>query len=230
MKTDSKDGLRIKQTVIVATSIMIATMTVATTFNYNQNLQLASVKEEIVSEEVQVAQTSERDVNTTSRESEERVEEPVVENNYISIDEVEIARDMDLTVRCGLSKEDFQILMSDTSEFFAENSDIIYDICEEYEINEIFFCGLIVAESGWDIASNHRSTNNYISMMSGGRLIHYDTPEEGLEAAARLLHEDYLSEDGCYYNGPTLAGIKTRFCPSSSTWVGLVYGCMSHIV
>ena len=234
MKTDSTSGLCIKQIVTVAISTILITIITAQVFMNNQNLQTASIDEikiEEVQEEVQVAQTEERDSTVTSRESEERiVEEQTIQNNYISIDEIEISRDIDLTQRCGVSKEDFQILMDGTSEFFSENSGTIYDLCEQYEINEIFFCGLIVAESGWNIASNHSSTNNYISMMSGGRLIHYETPEDGLEAAARLLHEDYLSEDGCYYNGATIAGVKTRFCPNSTTWVGLVYGCMSQIV
>ena len=74
---------------------------------------------------------------------------------------------MDLTVRTGLSKEDFITLMTnmsaDTSGFFEENASLIYDYCEQYQINEIFFCGLIVAESGWNIAPNHRKTHNYIS-------------------------------------------------------------------
>ena len=155
------------------------------------------------------------------------------EKKYISIDEMTISKDMDLSKRCGISKEDFKILMAnlktDTSGFFKENSDIIYDLCEKYEINEIFFCGLIVAESGWDIASNHRNTNNYISMMSKGRLIHYSSTNEGLEAAAKLLHNNYLSSDGAYYHGATLSGVQKCFCPES-TWAKLVYNCMEQIV
>ena len=153
---------------------------------------------------------------------------------YITIDEITISRNMDLTKRCGVSKEDFKILLTnlrpDTTGFFEENSDTIYDLCEKYEINEIFFCGLIAAESGWKIASNHRNTNNFVSMMSKGKLIRYDTPEEGLEAAAKLLHDRYLTEGGSYYNGKTLSGVQIRYCPNSSTWVGLVYGCMNVIV
>ena len=38
-------------------------------------------------------------------------------------------------------------LKCDTSGFFYENSDTIYDLCQRYELNEVFFCGLIAAES-----------------------------------------------------------------------------------
>ena len=141
---------------------------------------------------------------------------------------------MDLTKRTGVSKEDFKELMKnlkvDTSGFFYENSDTIYDLCEKYELNEVFFCGLIAAESGWNIQSNHRRAHNYISMMSKGKLIKYASEEAGLEAAAKLLHTKYLTPGGAYYRGKTLASVQKIFCPNSSTWVGLVYGCMKQVV
>lgn len=162
------------------------------------------------------------------------LDEAIEEIEYKSIDEIEISIDMDLTERCGISKEDFKVLIegvkADKSKFFYDNSDIIYDLCEKYSINEIFFCGLIAGESGWNIASNHRAKNNYISMMSGGTLIYYPSVEEGLEAATALLHDKYLTPGGAFYSGKTLYCVQKRFCPNSSTWVGLIYGCMSQIV
>ena len=140
---------------------------------------------------------------------------------------------MDLTVRTGLSKEDFKKVMKnlsqDTSKFFYNNADTIYDLCAKYQINEIFFCGLISAESGWNIAGNHRKTHNYISLMSKGKLIHYSSTEQGLEVAAQKLHNNYLTPGGKFYGGKTLAGVKKKFCPSG-TWVDLVYGRMSQVM
>lgn len=141
---------------------------------------------------------------------------------------------MDLTVRTGLSKEDFKKviknLKQDKSKFFYENAETIYDLCEKYEINEIFFCGLIVAESGWNIAPNHRKTHNYISLMYKGKLINYSSTEEGLEVAAKKLHTNYLTPGGKFYNGKTISGVKKKFCPASKTWVDLVYGTMNQIM
>lgn len=181
-------------------------------------------------------------VKSETQEIQEMEQENVTENedtdtqedNYISIDEVKISQNMDLTVRTGLSKEDFITLISgvkaDTSGFFEENAGIIYDLCEEYSINEIFFCGLISAESGWNIASNHRKTHNYISLMKNGKLINYSTVEEGLRVAAQKLHSNYLTHGGKFYYGKTLSAVKTKFCPASSTWVSLVYGRMKQII
>lgn len=168
--------------------------------------------------------------NAESAEGETVVEE----KNTVSISDVKISQDMDLTVRTGLSREDFIKLMAgvkqDTSGFFEQNAGTIYDLCEEYSLNEIFFCGLISAESGWNIAQNHRATHNYISLMSNGKLIYYSSVESGLREAARKLHTNYLTKGGKFYYGKTLSAVKTKFCPASSTWVSLVYGRMKQII
>lgn len=147
---------------------------------------------------------------------------------------IKISKDMDLTQRCNISREDFIALMAtlkaDTSGFFEENAGTIYDLCEKYQINEIFFCGLISAESGWNIAGNHRRTHNYISLMNGSGLIKFATVEEGLEKAASALHNNYLTQGGKFYHGKTLEGVRTRFCPVNPNWTSLVYGRMEQIV
>ena len=244
MKNNGESSLKVKN--FIAIFLILVTLGANIQLFTLNNVKLAKVdtKEDNngVEEQLVVAQsvqtiTQERNVETTTRFSEERTTKETIQEEqpkYISIEEITISRDMDLSKKCGISKEDFINLMAnmkvDYSGFFAENAEAIYDICEEYEINEIFFCGLIAAESGWSIASNHRNTCNYISMMSGGKLIRYSTPAEGLEAAAKLLHNRYLTEGGSYYSGKTLSGVQKRFCPNSSTWVGLVYGCMKQVI
>ena len=54
--------------------------------------------------------------------------------------------------------------------------------------------------------------------------------EEKLLVNLLKLHNKYLTEGGAYYSGKTIYGVQKRFCPNSSTWVGLIYGCMNQIV
>ena len=191
------------------------------------------VTEKDNSEEKEENSTSKKESSESEKEEDDDEENKNDTAKTVSISEVKISKSMDLTKRTGLSREDFIKLMSrvkaDTSGFFEDNAGEIYDLCEEYSINEIFFCGLISAESGWNIASNHRSTHNYISLMKNGQLISYSSVSEGLEVAAKKLHYNYLTPGGKFYHGKTLAGVKTCFCPSS-TWVDLVYGRMKQIV
>ena len=230
MKNDSKSGLKMQQILGIVFTLIILSTNIQLFVSNKSNKTITTNQGQNNIAQMQVA-TKEREISTSTRAMQER---EIKEKKYITIEEIEISRNMDLTKRCGISKEDFKILMTnlkpDTTGFFENNSDTIYDLCEKYELNEIFFCGLIAAESGWKIASSHRNSNNYVSMMSKGKLIKYATPEEGLEAAAKLLHDKYLTEGGSYYYGKTLSCVQTRYCPNSSTWVGLVYGCMNVIV
>lgn len=241
MENNSNSALKINQVIAVLTALVILGTSIQL-FNMKGNeIQIAkeSVQEE-VKETIEVSSESyERTAKVTSRSEVDRtaVKEnkiPQAVAKYKKIEEITISRNMDLSIRCGVSKEDFNKLMSnlkvDTSGFFKRNSNTIYDLCEKYEINEIFFCGLIAAESGWNIASSHRNANNYISMMSKGKLIKYSSEAEGLEAAAKLLHNRYLTLGGSCYSGKTLSGVQKRFCPNSNTWVGLVFGCMKQVV
>lgn len=189
-----------------------------------QNLEADNIQ--VDDEQQEGLQTQEE----TYEQSEDKKEETIV---YTPIEGVKISEKMDLTVRTGLSREGFIELISkvkqDSTKFFYDNAGVIYDLCEKYSINEIFFCGLISAESGWNIASNHRNTYNYISLMSNGRLKRYSSVQDGLEQAAKTLHDNYLTPGGKFYHGKTLSGVKTRFCPNSSTWTSLVYGRMKQI-
>ena len=260
MLNDSSDGTSIKLLATIGVMALVSILAFTGIYSLttsSKETKLAEVNEEtsITNEEViseENATMSERSANITSRSSIDRMSETTTEEDseianslastiekgiedlkYISIEEVKISSDMDITQFCGLSRDDFIKLISDckadTAGWFEAHAGQIYDLCHKYQLNEIFFCGLISAESGWTIASNHRSTNNFISLMSNGRLKSYSSEEEGLEVAARTLHNNYLSEGGSFYYGKTLSAMNTTFC-GSATWVSLVYGRMKQIV
>lgn len=238
MKNNSKSALKIKQIIVIVPILIVLSINLQLfIFSKSNNSKTVEIdtEEKAHISEADIIDNNERKIETTSRSNIER--KPVENSNeetYISIEEITISKNMDLTKRCGISKEDFKELIKnlkvDKSGFFYRNSDKIYDLCEKYQLNEIFFCGLIGAESGWNIASSHRNKCNYISMMSKGKLIKYSSEEEGLEAAAKLLHSKYLTKGGSYYKGKTLSSVQKIFCPNSSTWVNLVYGCMKQVI
>lgn len=203
----------------------------------NKRRQLASIyarSEVIVTTRSESERTEKEEVTKeTSNTKKSKIKKANTTVKKETTKNVKISKNMNLTVRSGLSKEQFKMVMKklpqDTSNFFYDNADTIYDLCKKYQINEIFFCGLISAESGWNIASNHRRTHNYISLMSNGNLISYSSTKQGLEVAAQKLHYNYLTPGGKFYGGKTLSGVKKKFCPSG-TWVDLVYGRMSQIM
>lgn len=219
MNNDSKSGQCLYEIIATLSAFIVITSNTQYAFK-NDEKNTNTIQENTV-----------RTEETTSRSA---VRRNVESNKYIKIEDIKISKDMDLSIRSGISKQDFiellKNLKKDKSGFFYKNSETIYDLCEKYQINEIFFCGLIAGESGWSISSNHRAKCNYISMMHKGSLIKYDTPKQGLEAAAKLLHKSYLSEDGIYYSGKTLKDIQKMFCPDVSSWEDLIYSCMEQII
>ena len=249
-----KDGLKKVLVLSCGTIILASTLYVSQTKVVSSITSEESVA--IIDEQSEVSEKYERDIDVISSRSGIREEEDNTEDiisseiinatkenaptaitipmeQYIELSQVSISMGMNLTTRTGLSKEDFKTLMAgcraDTTKWFYNNSDLIYDLCKKYSINEVFFCGLISAESGWNIASNHRSTNNYTSLMSGGKLIHYGSLEQGLDASAKVLHDKYLTPGGSFYHGATISGVARCYCPESS-WPGLVFGRMKQIV
>ena len=249
-----KDGLKKVLVLSCGTIILASTLYVSQTKVVSSITSEESVA--IVDEQNEVSEKYERDIEYISSRSGTREEEDNTEDSisseiinatkenaptaitipmeqYIELSQVSISMGMNLTTRTGLSKEDFKTLMAgcraDTTKWFYNNSDLIYDLCKKYSINEVFFCGLISAESGWNIASNHRSTNNYTSLTSGGKLIHYSSLEQGLDASAKVLHDKYLTPGGSFYHGATISGVARCYCPESS-WPGLVFGRMKQIV
>ncbi len=239
---ENKRSTKNLKEIIMISMLVFVTGMIIVNLNLGQiNEKIADLTEEEVyteekkvldSETIVAAYTPRREV--ASEEVVSRYAKARQREMYNSIDEITISKDMDLTVRCNISREDFITLIAgvraDTSGFFEQNAGLIYDICEKYQLNEIFFCGLISAESGWDIAGNHRRTHNYISLMGNGGLIQFASVEQGLEKAASTLHHNYLSPGGRFYYGKTLSAVRTRFCPVNPNWTNLVYGRMAQIV
>lgn len=233
--------MNLKQ-LIVVTIMMFVVGIIGGTLNLGQiNERMAALKSETVVVQDKKILDTETIVASYEAKTEQATDEVVaryarsrVRERAQLINEIKISKNMDLTERCNISREEFIILMAgvkaDASGFFEQNAGLIYDLCEKYQINEIFFCGLISAESGWNIAGNHRRTHNYISLMNGNGLIKFASVEEGLEKAAIALHKNYLTPGGKFYKGKTLEGVRTRFCPVNPNWTNLVYGRMEQIV
>lgn len=150
------------------------------------------------------------------------------EGGWISLDDLTISLDMDVSKPCGLSKEDFVTLINklkyDYKGYYKRNAELIWTLCQEYSMNEIFACGIIAQESGWAKVAGW-GKNNYFGI-AGGR---YATEEEGLTAFIRLVGNAYLNENGKYYKGKTMHDVGLTYCDGDN-WPKAVYGCMKLIL
>ena len=139
---------------------------------------------------------------------------------------------MDLTKTSGLSREDFCNLLADFkydyAGFYERNSGLIWDLSQEYQVNEFFVCGVFAEESLYGSNEAHIVTHNYGSIMKNGKLVSYESDAEGIRANFELFAKSYLSPDGKYYKGVTVDSIANTYCDSS--WAGRVYSCMKKFL
>lgn len=221
--TQSKQYKPIEFFTITATTAVETTTVESTTTVVTQN------STNTVSTSQQTHQTQQSTTNSTTTEV--FVSSTIVTSTTIK--NVSVSKNMDLSIRTGLSKEDFIILVNNVKYFkgtaIQSNAGFIWECCKTYNVNEIFILAVFAQESGWGKDKKHISTNNYGSMMHGGKLIQYASAQEGMEANIKHLGRNYLSKDGKFYNGPTLDGVKTKYCPTDP-WTEGVYGCMVKIL
>ena len=138
-----------------------------------------------------------------------------IEEQYedITVDYYTIYSNVDETT--GMSKSQFLRIMHNMeygTEFFEKYADDIYDICQAYDINEIFFSAIIAAESGWGQSEYAIATNNFTSMQYNGENIRYDSVKANLSATAENLRENYFTEGGKFYTGGVVVNIGEKYC------------------
>lgn len=215
----------------------IPNSTIVTTIIETTKAEITTTTATTTTAETTTECTTITEVTTTTEATETEFE------TEMDISDLYITPDMDLSEISGVSKEQFCLWMEnlscDYSGFFSRNAEEIWQLCKEYEINEIFFVGLIGAESGWATHEVHVSKCNYTSIMSSDGLNSYSSEYEGLYASAHLLGTEYFTENGQYYSGnTTLYDMASIYCPDnpdteedeSWQWQELVYSCMSLVL
>lgn len=140
----------------------------------------------------------------------------------------------------------FLILSSNTAVFAAErdltepsgysaeelSKGLLYELCalseefiaaeEKYGVNAIFLCSVAALESGW---GKYCFRPNNIFGWSGKS---FESKAECIDFVASKLMENYLSEDGKYYNGKTVSGVNV-FYNGNSFWEDKITEIMALI-
>lgn len=86
---------------------------------------------------------------------------------------------------------------------------------EKYGVNALFLIGITALESGWGTSDRAIYDNNYTGFGV------YDDSSEGINSStkrgnilgtAKCLSEQYLSENGDYYNGYSIKEVNIKYC------------------
>ena len=156
--------------------------------------------------------------------------------------------DMEINKPSGLTKEDFSKVLSnnarDIDKIFENNAGLFYDIEQKYGINGIFLASIGIHESNWGnstIAKQKKNLFGYGAYDDSPFASSYtfESYQYGIELVAKVLSKYYINEPGkviydgeravgSYYNGPTIAGVNTRYA-SDVNWANKVYSVMEKL-
>lgn len=89
---------------------------------------------------------------------------------------------------------------------------------ELYGVNALFLVGISAEESGWGRSSLAISHNNLGGIKgNNGNYRYFESWGECVDYKARLLKNQYLSEDGSYFNGYSVWNVNSKYC-EQNTW------------
>lgn len=162
--------------------------------------------------------------------------------------QLEVNPDMAVNKPSGLTKDDFIKIFSnnsnDTNKIFEQNAELFYEIEHKYNINGLFLASIGIHESNWgtsSIAINKKNLFGYGSYDASAYASSYtfESYQYGIELVSKVLVKYYLNEEGTpiydgetavgtYYNGPTIAGVNTRYA-SDSNWSNRVFTIMQGL-
>ncbi len=172
----------------------------------------------------------------------------IVEKNRIQRILLKVNIGMTLNVSSDLTLSDYQKiftnLSSDTNGIFEDNYQVFYNMDKKYNINGIFLAAIAIHESAWGTSQIATDKNNLFGYGSYDETPYessmtFDSYAEGIETVAKSLVKYYLNPsgtkiydgetaEGWYYNGPTVAGVNTRYA-SDETWYEKVYSYMEML-
>lgn len=118
----------------------------------------------------------------------------------------------------NISKEKLYEILEGTA--LQELSEYYVQYEEIYGVNAIFVVALTAEESGWgnSYRAVHHNNLSGFNISSDDSYYAFNTKQESLEATYRLLSQEYLNEDGAYYNGLSIYNVNERYCNDGGTY------------
>ena len=169
----------------------------------------------------------------------------IVEKNRIQRILLKVNISMELNKVSGLTLNDYKKIFTglpnDTNKIFQDNYQVFYNIEKKYNLNGIFLASMAIHESSWGTSQIAQDKKNLFGYGSYDNTPYESSFEfadysEGIETVAKSLVKYYLNPSGTkiydgetaagwYYNGPTLAGVNTRYA-SDQDWHTKVFSFM----
>lgn len=132
-----------------------------------------------------------------------------------SYDEIQA---MDMSVPSGVTVDDLKLV---TRYKLVGTEETLYKLEQEYDLNCLFLLAIASHESAYGTAQFR--PNNVCGYGGKG----FSSVNECLETVGRALANSYLSTDGAYYKGKTIAAVNRTYA-ADGAWNAKVARKMAH--
>ena len=130
----------------------------------------------------------------------------------------------------NITREEAYIMLEGTALQTLSNAYVYME--ELYGVNAIYLMSLSAEESGWGRSQLAITHNNIGGIKSRNGWMYFSDWGECLDYKARLLKNQYLSENGDYFNGYSIWNVNIKYC-EQNTWAddinSIAYGLLNKI-
>lgn len=130
----------------------------------------------------------------------------------------------------NITREEAYIMLEGTALQTLSNAYVYME--ELYGVNAIYLMSLSAEESGWGRSQLAITHNNIGGIKSSNGWMYFSDWGECLDYKARLLKNQYLSENGGYFNGYSIWNVNIKYC-EQDTWAdninSIAYGLLNKI-
>lgn len=130
----------------------------------------------------------------------------------------------------NITREEAYIMLEGTALQTLSNAYVYME--ELYGVNAIYLMSLSAEESGWGRSQLAITHNNIGGIKSSNGWMYFSDWGEYLDYKARLLKNQYLSENGDYFNGYSIWNVNIKYC-ERNTWAdninSIAYGLLNKI-
>ena len=130
----------------------------------------------------------------------------------------------------NITREEAYIMLEGTALQTLSNAYVYME--ELYGVNAIYLMSFSAEESGWGRSQLAITHNNIGGIKSSNGWMYFSDWGECLDYKARLLKNQYLSENGDYFNGYSIWNVNIKYC-EQNTWAdninSIAYGLLNKI-
>lgn len=130
----------------------------------------------------------------------------------------------------NITREEAYIMLEGTALQTLSNAYVYME--ELYGVNAIYLMSLSAEESGWGRSQLAITHNNIGGIKSSNGWMYFSDWGECLDYKAKLLKNQYLSENGDYFNGYSIWNVNIKYC-EQNTWAdninSIAYGLLNKI-